>query len=239
MQNEAEKVLAMEQYEPNSIAFQAFGLGNVKNVTLPFKVIITLVQGDWTHRTVLCSVIPANGQPLDVAAICGSMANPQESRRHTPHAHYEFLMPTLRNTGATVQHHGYSDIGPFIDIIYQYPPNVEYANAEKEFLKLCTGGFQDAEWRDVKFTFKFHSPGFIDGVDRPPFEFSDRTGLEANEHIRRWITQPKFSKFSIAQDSLMAEFEDGVFHVVGFIKGPINELGYPAWVKPDKIEKVD
>lgn len=149
MQNEAEKVLAMEQYEPNSIAFQAFGLGDVKNVTLPFKVIITMVQGDWTHRTVLCSVIPANGQPLDVAAICGSMANPKESRRHTPHAHYEFLMPTLRNTGATVQHHGYSDISPFVDIIYHYQPNRVYSKDASEFIRRCVGGIQDAEWEPV------------------------------------------------------------------------------------------
>lgn len=149
MQNEAEKVLAMEEYEPSSIAFQAFGLGNVKSVTLPFKVIISLVQGDWCHRTVLCAVIPANGQPLDVAAICGSMANPKESRRHTPRAHHAFLMPALRDTGATVQHHGYSDIAPFIDIIYQYQPNKKYNRDSSEFLRLCTGGIQDAEWEPV------------------------------------------------------------------------------------------
>lgn len=149
MQNEAERVLATERYEPNSIAFQSFGLGDVKTVTLPFKVIISLVQGDWSHRTVLCAVIPASDKPLDVAAICGKMANPKESRRHTPRDHQAFLMPALREAGATVQHHGYSDIGPFIDIIYQYPSNLKYKHVEKEFLRLCTGGFQDAEWEPV------------------------------------------------------------------------------------------
>ena len=149
MQNEAEKVLAMEEYEPSSIAFQSFGLGNAKSVTLPFKVIITLAQGDWRHRVVLCSVIPANGQPLDMAAICGTMANPKESRRHAPRNHRTFLMSALQNTGATVQHHGYNDIANYVDIVYQYQPDKKYNKDSKEFLRLCTGGIQDAEWEPI------------------------------------------------------------------------------------------
>lgn len=148
-QNDAEKLLAMERYEPNSIAFQSFGMGDVKNVTLPFKVLFTLVQGEWRHQTVLCAVIPANEKPLDVATVCGDMANPKAARRHTPRDHQAFLMAALRDNGATVQHHNYANIGPYIDIIYEYQPNRVYQRDTTEFLKQCVEGIQDAEWEPV------------------------------------------------------------------------------------------
>jgi hypothetical protein len=150
MQNEAQKVLGMEQHEPNSVAFQAFGLGNVKNVTVPFKVWITMIQGDWNHRTVLCAVTPVKDKLLDVAAICGTMANPKEARRHSPRSHQEFLLPAFREAGAIVKHHDYDSIANYIEIVYQYPTGREYVHhSDTEFFKHSTG-IEDAEWKPVE-----------------------------------------------------------------------------------------
>ena len=91
--------------------------------------------------------------------------------------------------------------------------------------------------------FKKYTPLFFEGFDEEDFYFDTLEELLSNDLVANWTRNPfdlingikparpyeEFHKFSMSENKLMAELEEGYeWWIVGFIKYP-ERLNLPGW----------
>ena len=79
-------------------------------------------------------------------------------------------------------------------------------------------------------------PGFSDIGKPQRFEFNDLEELLNQNYIKSWSNNPKFYRYSLSDDMLMCELDDGkAWWILGYIEHP-EQLTLPRWVavKNDK-----
>ena len=76
-----------------------------------------------------------------------------------------------------------------------------------------------------------HIPNFVDGFKPKTMKFDDAEELKDIEFVKRWSENKDFFKYSLSDNYLMAEINEGTgWYVIGRIEGDLGNLDLPEFV---------
>lgn len=83
-----------------------------------------------------------------------------------------------------------------------------------------------------------YKPAFFEGFENKVVEFTTNEELFNIDFVKRFSENPKFYRYSVSDNKLMCELDEGKdWYVIGFIEGDVD---LPVWKKADPIqERID